>query len=134
MPRCPPAFPALRNDGVDSMLLEPARLGDGCGGRKDQRARGFDTRKQLAGRQAEMKAHDGRPHLFDDRAHRLAEWCACWRRCNAGRVDAGLGIIGGEPIAPARLGFGIGRRLGMAEEIHVVGSVGLSPDRSNLFA
>ena len=62
MPAC---LAALGNDCVDSALLEPARLGDSCGGRKDQRAGRFDARKQLGGRQAEMKADDRRPRFFN---------------------------------------------------------------------
>ena len=84
----PTSLPALRNDRVDSILFEPARLGDSGGGRKDQRAGSFDPRKQLSWRQAEMKAHDRRPHLFNERAHRLAKGRAGWRGGDGGRVDA----------------------------------------------
>ena len=69
----PASFAALSNDDVGSALLEPTRLGDGGGGRKDERARRFDARNQRGGRQAEMKADYGRPSFFNDRAQGLSE-------------------------------------------------------------
>ena len=116
------------------MLFEPARLGDRRGGRKDQRADRFDPRKQVSGRQAEMKAHDRRPRLLKDCAHGLAKRGADRRDGNGGWIDASLGVIGREPIAPARLDLGIGLRLGMAKEVHVERGVRRLSDGGDLLA
>ena len=56
---------ALGNDGVDSMVLEPARLRDRRRGAEDHAARGFEAINQGFLRQAEMKADDFRLQLHD---------------------------------------------------------------------
>ena len=90
----PARLAALGDDRVDSVLFEPARLGDGGGGREGQRAGRFDARKQLGGRQAEMKADDRRPRLFNHRAQGCVEGRTDRRGGNSGWIDANLGIVG----------------------------------------
>ena len=81
-----------------------------------------------------MKAHDRRPRLLNDSAHGLVKGRADRRGGNGGWIDASLGVIGGEPIAPARLDLGIGLRLSMAKEVHVERGVRRLSDGGNLLA
>ena len=81
-----------------------------------------------------METHHRRPRLFDDHAHGLAERRARRRRWNAGDIDARLGIVRSEPIAPPPLRLRIGLRLGMAKEVHVERGVRLSYHGRNLLA
>ena len=69
------------------LLFEPARFGDGSGGRKDQRASRLDARKQRSGWQAEIEAAT-RPRVFSHRALRPIEGRADQRGGNGGRIDA----------------------------------------------
>jgi hypothetical protein len=81
-----------------------------------------------------MKAHDRRPRLFNHCAQARVEGRADWPCGNGGWIDAGLGIVGREPLAPARLDFQIGRRLGVAKEVHVERRARGIPDSGDLFA
>ena len=127
-------FAPLSDDAVGSIVFEPARLGDSRGGRKDQRAGRLDAREQRSRRQAEMKAHDRGPRLFNDRAHGRVEGRTDRRGGNGGGIEAGLGIEGRESLAPARLDLGIGLGLAMGEKIDVERRVRRLPDGGDLVA
>jgi hypothetical protein len=64
----PARLASLRNNAIDPVRLEPARLGNGRGRRKGQGAGRFGAREQAWMRQAEMEAHDSRARLLHDSA------------------------------------------------------------------
>ncbi len=79
----------------------------------------LDAGQQGRLRQAEVEAHHLRPDLLDDRAHGGVEG----REVHPGRrergVEAELAVVEGKAITPSVIAHRIGRRLAVAEEVHV---------------
>ncbi len=112
-------FDALRDDRRDAVGLEPPRFVD-CRGRSDhERAPRTYAPQELGGGKPEMEAHD----LGTVRLERIgavaAERCASRSRSDARRIDPEFTVVRFELAAPSRLPRRVGRRLGMAEEVHV---------------
>ena len=110
---------ALRDDGIDAVLLEPDRLLHD-GRRRDHDAAGrLDAPEQRRVRQAEMEAHDFGLQLLDQFAHCGIERGAVGgidRRC---RIESQLPVIRREPLCPLSLALGVGVGRLVAKEIHI---------------
>ena len=120
---------ALRDDRVDAVRLQPARLLDRRRRRQDLRAPAAHARQQLGRRQPEVEAHHRRPRTRSTTSARLgAERRARGRRPVALGLDAELVVVRRERAAPRRLARRVGRRRRVAEEVDVERRCVVRPD------
>ena len=129
----PAGLEPLRDDRVDAVRLEPARLVDRRCRRDDLRARGAHAREQLLVRQAEMKAHDRRLRTLSSIGRGLGAEGA---RPGPGAIDATSSRTRGNTARSAARHaasrVGIDRRRRVAEEIDVERPRRLRRDRGEL--
>ncbi len=110
---------ALRDDGIDAVLLEPDRLLHD-GRRRDHDAAGrLDALEQRLVRQAEMEAHDFRLQFLDQFAHRGVERSAVGGVDRRRRIEPQFLVIRREPLLPLSLALGVGVDRLVAKEIHI---------------
>jgi hypothetical protein len=110
---------ALRDDGVATLLVEPARFCDRRRRRQHLGACRLHALEQRIIGQAEMEVDDLGLQLLDERAQALVERLAIRARHVGLRVKAELDVIRREPLAPGRFSLGIEARRLVAEEVDV---------------
>ena len=110
---------ALRDDGIDPTLGEPARLRNRGRRTQHDRTGSLNARYQFPRRKAEMEAHDLRPRLLYHGAESAIERRTDGERRRRRGIEPELAIIGHKTLAPARFARRVGRRRRMTEEVHV---------------
>ena len=121
-------FGALGDDGVDAALGEPDCFLDARGGAQDLAAGRFDALEECRRRQAEMKAHDRRPQLLDQRAGLLAEGLQPCLQRERRRCGAERRVVGRKAREPGLLARYILGRRRVAEEVQIDRLVALRPE------
>ena len=130
----PAGFGALRDDGVDAVLLEPDRLLHNGRGRDHNAAGGLDPPKQRLIRQAKMEADDFGLQLLNQFTHRGIEGAAVGGVDRCRRIEPQLSIVGPKPELPAGLSPRIGIDGFVTKEVHVERRRHTLPDDVDLLA
>jgi len=119
---------ALGDDGVNAPLGKPDGFLDARGRAQDFAADSLDAGKQIGCRQAEMKARDRRPQLFDQGAGLFTEGLQTSLQRERRRSGAKRGVVRRKTLQPGLLVGHISGRGRMAKEVEVDGLVALRPE------
>src|SRR5437899_1556835 len=123
---------SLRDDGIDSVRFEPASLVDRCRRRQDSRAEGSDSREQVRGGKAEMKAHYRGPELGQGFDSFAVEGQSLGSRRDGAWIDSEFCKVRRKRGAPDRFPLDAELGVGMAEEVHIERLRGVRTDRCEL--
>jgi hypothetical protein len=125
-------FQSLRDDCVDSMRLQPARLVNGCRRRQDFRTAAAHSRQQIGRGQTEVKTHNRGPDFAQHNGSLGAEGRPPGTRRNGACVDSVLLEVGRKRGPPCGFALPVELGLHMAKEIHVERLRGLRTQRRQL--